>query len=90
MRTTHERGLAYLITGVSLGLLAGLLWAPRRGRETREELRRGATGELDRLREEAGKARAEAERWFGRMKEQFRKYRNPAGDDQQGAGANKP
>lgn len=71
MRTTHENGFTYLVIGVGLGLLAGLLWAPRRGQEMREELRRGADTGLDYLTEEAEKLRTEADRWFGKLKERW-------------------
>jgi gas vesicle protein len=71
MRTTHENGFTYLVIGIGLGLLAGLLWAPRRGQEMREELRRGADTGLDYLTEEAEKLRTEADRWFGKLKERW-------------------
>lgn len=68
MRTNHENGLTYLVIGAGLGLLAGLLWAPRRGQEMREELRRGADSGFDYLSEEAEKLRTEVDRWFGKLK----------------------
>lgn len=72
MRTTHENGFTYLVIGVGLGLLAGLLWAPRRGQEMREELRHGADTGLDYLAEETEKLRTEANHWFGKLKERWR------------------
>ena len=71
MRTNHENGVTYLVIGVGLGLLAGLLWAPRRGQEMREELRRGADSGLDYLTEEAEKLRTEADRLFGKLKDRL-------------------
>lgn len=71
MRTTHDSGYTYFVIGVGLGLMAGLLWAPRRGQEMREELRRGADSGLDYLTEEAEKLRVEADRWFGRLKDRL-------------------
>ena len=85
MRTTHENGFTYLVIGVGLGLLAGLLWAPRRGQEMREELRRGADSGIDYLTEEAEKLRSEADHWFGKLKDRlssrFRGGRADGGND---------
>jgi gas vesicle protein len=78
---THDTGLTYLFVGVGLGLLAGLLWAPRRGEEMREELRRGADSGLDYLTDEAEKIRAEADRWLSRIKERWSQFRKPVADD---------
>ena len=71
MRATQEHGLPFLIIGVGLGLLAGFLWAPRAGKATRDELRRGADGGLDILTKEAEKVRTGADRWLAGMKEYF-------------------
>ena len=71
MRATQEHGFPYLIIGVGLGLLAGLLWAPHAGKETRDELRRGADEGLDILTKEAEKVGAGAGRWFARVEEYF-------------------
>jgi hypothetical protein len=64
----NDPGITYFVIGVSLGLLAGLLWAPRAGKETREELRRGTDAGIDYLGEEAGKVRAGVGRWMGLLK----------------------
>jgi len=69
MRATQTQG--YLIIGVGLGLLAGILWAPRAGKATREELRRGADKRLDVLTTKTEKVRARAGHWLGRIKEYF-------------------
>jgi gas vesicle protein len=71
MKTSTESGITYLVIGLGLGLMAGLLWAPRLGEEMREELRRGANSGLDYVTEEADRLRAEGNRWFGRIKERF-------------------
>ena len=71
MRNESENGITYLVIGLGLGLLAGLLWAPRRGDETREELRRGAGSGLDFLTDEGDKLRTEAHRWLDKLKERF-------------------
>jgi len=80
MRTTIDQGFPYLVVGIGLGLLAGLLWAPRAGHEMRDELRRGADDGLKFLNQEGNKVRAGADRWFGKISEYF------AGDKTQGGG----
>jgi gas vesicle protein len=57
----------FFIIGAGLGLLAGLLWAPRPGKDTREQLQRGADDGLAYLREEAEKVRANADSWWARL-----------------------
>ena len=71
MRATQEHGFPFLIIGVGLGLLVGFLWAPRAGKETRDEFRRSADGGLVALTKEAEKVRAGIHRWFAGMKEYF-------------------
>jgi gas vesicle protein len=71
MKPSNENGVTYLVIGLGLGLLAGLLWAPRRGQQMREELRRGANSGLDYLTEEADRLRSEGNRWYTRIKERF-------------------
>jgi len=43
-----QRDLILLAAGVGLGVGLGMLLAPRSGRETRDELRRGANTAVDR------------------------------------------
>ena len=69
MKTSSESGITYLVIGLGLGLMAGLLWAPRRGQEMREELRRGADSGLDYVTKEADRLRTEGNHWFSRIKE---------------------
>ena len=69
MRTnSHEVNLSYLVIGVGLGLIAGLLWAPRAGPEMRQQMRRGANDGLDYLAAEAEKIGAGADRWIASSK----------------------
>ncbi len=68
MKSNNELGIFYMVVGIGLGLIAGLLCAPRPGRETRDELRRGALDGLDYVSEEATKAREGANRWIGKVK----------------------
>jgi len=72
MRATHANNLSCLISGIGLGLLAGLLWAPRAGKEIRDEIRRGTDSRLVNLRHEAEQIRAGATHGLGRILEYFR------------------
>jgi gas vesicle protein len=71
MKPNNEFRAVYFVIGVGLGIMAGLLCAPRPGREARHELRRGALDGLDYMTAEATKARAGAGRWLGKMKSSF-------------------
>ena len=68
MKPHNEFRALYFVIGMGLGIIAGLLCAPRPGRETRDELRRCALDGLDYMTAEATKARAGAGQWLGKMK----------------------
>jgi gas vesicle protein len=57
MKMTEEEGLVLMLVGLALGFFAGVLWAPRSGRETRRDLRRVSKDNLDYLVEEAERVR---------------------------------
>jgi gas vesicle protein len=85
MKITEEEGLVILLAGIAVGLLAGLLWAPRSGRALRRDLRRGAQEGLGYLGEEAEKVRDGADRlagstkrWFDRVKTSVRAVKSRA------------
>ena len=85
MKTSNEPGsIFYFVIGVGLGLIAGLLYAPRPGREMRDELRRGALDGLDYVSEEAEKARAGADRWVGKIKNNLFRRRESGGESTAG------
>jgi hypothetical protein len=69
MRTTRETGIPYLMIGVGLGLVAGVLLASRSRTETWEQFRRGASDSLDYLSREGEKVRAGADEFVGKTKE---------------------
>jgi gas vesicle protein len=77
MRSPNDNGLSYLLIGLGFGLLAGLLWAPRRGEELRDELRRGAGSGLDYLTKQTQKTRSEADRWLTRVRERWNQFHKP-------------
>ena len=61
MQTNGESKFSYLLIGLGLGAIAGLLLAPRSGEETRKYLRRRSNKSLDYLNQQAGKLRESAE-----------------------------
>jgi gas vesicle protein len=65
---SNEANLSYLVIGVGLGLIAGLLWAPRAGTEMRQQMRRGANDSFDYLATEAEKFGVGADRWIASSK----------------------
>jgi gas vesicle protein len=67
MKTSDNRMVNLFVIGVGLGLLAGVLWAPRPGKETRDELLRSADDRLTYLREESDKIRKTADSWVTRL-----------------------
>jgi gas vesicle protein len=67
MKTSDNRMVNSFMIGVGLGLLAGVLWAPRPGKETRNELLRGADDGLTYLREESDKIRKTTDSWVTRL-----------------------
>ena len=55
MITNGESKFPYFPVGMGLGAIAGLLFAPRSGEETRKYLRERSTKGLDTLNQQAGK-----------------------------------
>src|ERR1700747_2806151 len=81
MRMSDRDGNSFMwfVAGLGLGALAGVLYAPRSGSETREVLRARAEEGRDYVRGRAREAREQAAQWAGRgrdvvsqQKEQFR------------------
>ena len=62
--------LGWFIAGVSVGALIGILYAPKSGRETREELLNSAAEGTDYLRTRAREAADGIHSMVGRSKEQ--------------------
>ena len=61
MQTNGESKFSYLLIGLGLGAIAGLLCASRSGEETRKYLRERSNKGLDTLNQRAGKLRESAE-----------------------------
>jgi gas vesicle protein len=79
MSDRDSNTFVWFLAGLGLGALAGVLYAPRSGAETREVLRSRAEEGRDYVRSRAREAREQAEQWAGRgreavnqQKEQFR------------------
>jgi len=69
----------WFLAGLGLGAVAGVLYAPRSGDETREALRSKAEESRERLRHHAREAKSQASDWVDRgrdvlsqQKDQFR------------------
>jgi gas vesicle protein len=79
MSDRDSNSLVWFLAGLGLGALAGVLYAPRSGAETREVLRARAEEGRDYVRGRAREAREQATQWADRgrdavnsQKEQFR------------------
>ena len=77
MKTTEQEGVVILVVGIALGLLAGLLWAPRSGKDTRRELRRAAQENLDYLIEEAERVRDGTDRLVDDSRKWLARFKTP-------------
>ena len=79
MSDRDGNSFVWFLAGLGLGALAGVLYAPRSGAETREQLRARAEESKEYVRNRAREAREQAQQWadLGRdavtqQKEQFR------------------
>lgn len=79
MADRDGNSLVWFLAGLGLGAIAGILYAPRAGSETREALRSKAEEGREYMRDRARQAREQAGGWADRgrdilnqQKEQFR------------------
>jgi gas vesicle protein len=79
MSDRESNSLVWFLAGLGLGALAGVLYAPRAGNETRDVLRARAEEGRDYMRSRAREARGQASEWVDRgrdvvnqQKDQFR------------------
>ena len=61
--------LAWFLAGIAMGTVAGLLYAPRSGEDTRQVLREKAEEGRVYLRDRTERARAQANEWVERGRE---------------------
>jgi gas vesicle protein len=64
-----SNSFVWFVAGMGLGALAGLLYAPRAGNETRDVLRARAEEGRDYMRSRAREARDQASEWVDRGRE---------------------
>jgi gas vesicle protein len=69
MITHGESNFPYFLVGMGLGAIAGLLFAPRSGEETRKYLRERSTKGLNTLNQQAAKLRESADKIVKKGKE---------------------
>jgi gas vesicle protein len=69
MSDRDGNSLVWFLAGLGLGALAGVLYAPRSGSETREVLRQRAEDGRDYMRGRAREAREQATQWADRGRE---------------------
>ena len=76
LRNDEFSSLPYLLIGIGIGMVAGLLLAPRSGEEMREDIRRRTHEGMDYLNQQADKLRDGAEKvvskgkeWLGKQSE---------------------
>jgi gas vesicle protein len=67
-------GFGWFVAGLSLGALLGILYAPKSGRETREELAQNARDGQEYLRRKGVEVRGQAVELVDRGKQQFDEY----------------
>jgi gas vesicle protein len=67
-------GLGWFVAGLSLGALAGVLYAPKAGKETREDIAAGAREAKERAGELAEQGRVKAREFAEQGKQQVNEY----------------
>jgi len=79
MSDSNSNSFLWFLAGLGMGAVAGVLYAPRSGNETREALRSRAEEGRDYVRHRARDVRSQAEEWVDRgrdvlnqQKDQFR------------------
>jgi len=73
-KTNGAYGLGWFLAGLGVGALVGILYAPKSGRETREELANGAREGTEYLRHRTRLAAEEVGALVDRSKEQVTEY----------------
>jgi gas vesicle protein len=68
------QGLAWLLAGLGIGALVGILYAPKRGRETREDIAHGAREGTEYLRTRTKRAVEQVGTLADKGKEQVGNY----------------
>jgi gas vesicle protein len=69
MADDSSNGFLWFLAGLGLGAAVGVLYAPKAGRETREDILRAAEDGRDLVRDRARQYRNQAGEWVDRGKE---------------------
>jgi gas vesicle protein len=79
MSERDGNGFMWFLAGLGLGALVGVLYAPRSGRETRDQILRSAEEGRDWARERARDAREQTSQWVERGKDVVRAQKEQIG-----------
>lgn len=79
MSDRDGNGFMWFIAGLGMGALVGVLYAPRSGRETREQILKSAAEGRDWANERARDAREQANQWVERGKDVVRAQKEQLG-----------
>ena len=79
MSDNNGNGFMWFIAGLGLGALVGVLYAPRSGRETRDQILRSAEEGRDWASTRARDAREQANQWVERGKDVVRAQKEQLG-----------
>jgi len=82
MATEDERSLVSFLAGLSIGAIAGVLYAPHAGSETRKALQSNVEEAWEFVRDRATRARQQAIEWGARnrniLNQQRQRFLSPA------------
>ena len=73
-------GFSWFLAGLGLGSLLGVLYAPRPGQQTREELIAGALGATDTVKQRSREAQRTAGQYVEQGKSQYSGYKSQLGE----------
>jgi gas vesicle protein len=79
MSDREGNGFMWFVAGLGLGALVGVLYAPRSGRETREQILRSADEGREWAGTRAREAREQANQWVERGKDVVRAQKDQIG-----------
>jgi gas vesicle protein len=76
MAEDNGNSFLWFILGLGIGAVAGVLYAPQSGRETRESLRQSAEEGREYVTQRAREARQQANQWVDRSRDVLNKQRD--------------
>jgi gas vesicle protein len=76
MSDSNGGGFGWFLAGLGIGAAIGMLYAPKAGRETREELLRRAEEGKDYVKNRAQEARQQATQWVDKGKEAYEQQKD--------------